>query len=320
MKRPAQFLAQGRTMVILHAFGSLLMLLSAMIVTISGERFAVRAAQFLPLHRHGRGLQGHGAVPLTHPQLGPRRGAKTPTMIRTLVRAMTSRTGSSSGATPRRRRASLTGEWVCMYDPRLPRLLASLRVWGTDSGTPLSAGTLFANTAIGSRSAHGLRSLCYLFSPSDESDDASPPSPRPSTRVSRMPTSTHPTTTDTIHTGTSPSSPRRTSRLPRRMGTSVMPTHLTCRLRIGRVGMGTAVRAARRVDPDTGTRTRATWRGRAWMRTGHSMGICPEIGRSNNDSRPRVGRCRWRMRTHVSGKGATASKCYRAHTLKGVSD
>ncbi|GFZ47485.1 hypothetical protein JCM24511_05229 [Saitozyma sp. JCM 24511] len=35
MKRPAQFLAQGRTMVILHAFGSLLMLLSAMIVTIS---------------------------------------------------------------------------------------------------------------------------------------------------------------------------------------------------------------------------------------------------------------------------------------------
>jgi hypothetical protein len=49
MKRPAQFLAQGRTLVILHAFGSLLMLLSAMIVTISGERFAVRSAPSLPL-------------------------------------------------------------------------------------------------------------------------------------------------------------------------------------------------------------------------------------------------------------------------------
>lgn len=37
LKRPAQFLAQTRSTLILHAFGTFLMLLAAFIVTISGE-------------------------------------------------------------------------------------------------------------------------------------------------------------------------------------------------------------------------------------------------------------------------------------------
>lgn len=37
LKRPAQFLAQTRSTLILHVFGTFLMLLAAFIVTISGE-------------------------------------------------------------------------------------------------------------------------------------------------------------------------------------------------------------------------------------------------------------------------------------------